>query len=696
MNKNFKIIIILFFLAIFNISESFANEKTVKTKQDAEEVIAKTILNNESTFLSFEIENKANEHFFNLGKIQGFQRYSATYRNKSCWMIPSIGYKISDLPAETQFLLLDRGNSNYLMMIPLVDEKSRCSIGGLNSGELELIAETGDTLTNVSKFLGIYILSGNNPYKMIKKAAIEIQSKLKTFKLREQKKTPWLVDYFGWCTWNALGTDVSQDTLTYAMKHFYENNIPVKYMIVDNGWQDNKDGKLNSYGADLKKFPNGLAPMITNFKNNYGLEKIIMWQALWGTFAGLNESSFPRLEIKTKTFPVERLVMKHAKIEEYENINKVATMGEIFYPGKESKEIIIPDFIPYYNEYFDYLRKQGADGVKIDAMTWVESVGQNRGGRVASMKYMMQGLQSAVNVHFNNEMINCSSLSNDYIFNTLTSNLTRSSGDFFPEKPESHGAHIYTNAHNSFWLGEFILPDWDMFQSGHTAGAFHAAARAISGGPVYTTEEIGAENKDVLNKLMTSKGKLLRCKDVGRVCTSSLFTNPLANEKAVKIYNTNLVGGIVGAFNCSYNPENSVSVSEEIKATDIENIEGEKFAVYSFSNDELIVTSKKYAIPVKLKELDFDLFTYVPIQDGFAPIGVITKYNPGGMISEFNRLSEDIISLKLLEGGNFLSWSEKKPREVFANSKPVKFSYISNNLVVEVPQIEDVIVTITF
>jgi raffinose synthase len=704
--KNIESMRRIFFILIFLLTTSsiYAKKYTTSSKEDIQDVIAKSITSSsEGNFITFKTNKALEVSYINLGGVPGFKQYSSSFRNKSCWMTPSVGAKIADIPAETQFLLIDRGSSDYLMFIPLVDDKARCSLGGIKSDEIELIAETGDSTLLVNEFLGLYMLSGNNPHQMIKKAMTEIQQELKTFKLRSEKSDPWLADYFGWCSWNAMFIHLSTDTLTYAMKHFKQNDIPVKYMIVDNGWLseynapkgDPKRGTLTSFAADKTKFPKGLAPMIADFKENYGLEKMIIWQSLWGTFTGLNKESFGDLAIETNALPVERMVKNVKRVKEEGDINEMATVGKVFYPGYK-RYMAVPDWIPYYDQYFDYLRKQGADGVKIDAMTWVESVGHNRGGRVTQMKEMMKGVQGAVNTHFNNEMINCSSCSNDYLFNALSANLTRSSGDFFPEKPETHGFHIYTNAHTSFWMGEIVMPDWDMFQSGHEAGDFHAAARSISGGPIYTTEVIGDEDTSILKKLMCSNGRLPRCKDVGRVCAESLFTDPASNDKAVKFFNTNLLGGVVGAFNCSYNPGSAVTVSENIKATDIENISGDKFAVYSFSNGALTVKSKNDAIPVNLDELDFDLFTYVPVQNGFAPIGVVTKYNPGGMISEFNYLTDDLVSLKLLEGGKLVAYSEEKPVAVFANSKPVKFSYISNKLEINVPEVEDVIVTIKF
>lgn len=691
MMSNIKVLII--FLFLFN--NSFAGNYTAKSKEDTQNVFSETLKSSSNgNFITFQADKKLDIHNFQLGKVPGFKQYSAAFRNtSSCWMIPSVGNRIENIPSETQFLLIDRGNSKYLMIIPLVDQKTRCSLGG-NSGGLELIAETGDTLTLVDKFLGLYLLSGSNPQAMIKQATAEIQQQLKTFKLRSEKSEPWFADYFGWCTWNALYTKLSSDTLIYAAQKFKENRIPVKYMIIDDGWQSETNGFLDSFAADHKKFPHGLSSLISDLKVNYGIDKVFMWQALWGTFKGLDKNSFGNLAIETNALPAKKMALPNKKTIE-EDINKVATVGKVFYPGAK-RYMAVPDWIPYYNQYFDYLRKQGADGVKVDAMTWVESVGNNRGGRVSEMKNMMQGLQGAVNTHFSNEMINCSSCSNDYLFNALSATVTRSSGDFFPEKPESHGFHVYTNAHTSFWMGDIVLPDWDMFQSGHKSGAFHAAARAISGGPVYTTEVIGTEDKEVLKKLMTSTGRLPRSKDVGRVCTESLFTDPAKNKKAVKIFNTNLIGGVVGVFNCSFNPEKSVSVTEKIKSTDIENRLGDEFAVYRYSTGELSLKSKSQAIPVELYELGFDLFTYVPVKNGFAPIGIVEKYNPGGMISEFNQLADDLIAIKFLEGGKFVAYSEKKPTKVFVNAQSIPFNFISNKLEVDVPKTENALLTVSF
>lgn len=51
-----------------------------------------------------------------------------------------------------------------------------------------------------------------------------------------------------------------------------------------------------------------------------------------------------------------------------------------------------------------------------------------------------------------------------------------------------------------------VWPDYDMFQSYHPHAAYHAIARAISGGPVYLTYEPGKQNFKVLWPLIYSDG----------------------------------------------------------------------------------------------------------------------------------------------------------------------------------------------
>ena len=97
-------------------------------------------------------------------------------------------------------------------------------------------------------------------------------------------------------------------------------------------------------------------------------------------------------------------------------------------------------------------------------------------------------------------------------------------------------------AFNSLWMGNFIHPDWDMFQSTHPCGEFHAASRAISGGPIYISDSVGEHNFELLRSLVLPDGSILRCEYFALPARDCLFENPLHGGKTMlKIWNLNKV-----------------------------------------------------------------------------------------------------------------------------------------------------------
>lgn len=104
------------------------------------------------------------------------------------------------------------------------------------------------------------------------------------------------------------------------------------------------------------------------------------------------------------------------------------------------------------------------------------------------------------------------------------------------------GCHMVHCAYNSLWMGNFIHPDWDMFQSSHPCAEFHAASRAISGGPIYISDTVGNHNFDLLKRLVLPDGSILRCQYYALPTRDCLFEDPLHDGKTMlKIWNLNKV-----------------------------------------------------------------------------------------------------------------------------------------------------------
>ncbi|KAF2316356.1 hypothetical protein GH714_041697 [Hevea brasiliensis] len=174
--------------------------------------------------------------------------------------------------------------------------------------------------------------------------------------------------------------------------------------------------------------------------------------------------------------------------------------------------LVPPEKDDMYEGLHSHLKKVGIDGVKVDVIHLLEMVCENYGGRVDLAKAYYKALTASVRKHFNgNGVIASMEHCNDFmILGTEAISLGRVGDDFWCIDPSGdpngafwlQGCHMVHCAYNSLWMGNFIHPDWDMFQSTHPCAEFHAASRAISGGPIYISDSVGNHNFPLLKRLV--------------------------------------------------------------------------------------------------------------------------------------------------------------------------------------------------
>ncbi|KAG9458067.1 hypothetical protein H6P81_002575 [Aristolochia fimbriata] len=193
----------------------------------------------------------------------------------------------------------------------------------------------------------------------------------------------------------------------------------------------------------------------------------------------------------------------------------------------------------FYNELHGYLAAAGVDGVKVDVQCILETLGAGLGGRVQLTRQYHQALDASIAKNFpDNGCIACMSHNTDALYCSKQTAVVRASDDFYPRDPVSHTIHIAAVAYNSVFLGEFMQPDWHMFESLHPAAEYHASARAISGGPIYVSDAPGKHNFEVLKKLVLPDGSVLRARLPGRPTKDCLFTDPARDGVSLlKIWN---------------------------------------------------------------------------------------------------------------------------------------------------------------
>ncbi|CAI7663254.1 unnamed protein product [Penicillium glandicola] len=332
----------------------------------------------------------------------------------------------------------------------------------------------------------------------------------------------WLSEWYDgltYCTWNGLGQELTEEKILHALNSLKNNGINIVNLIIDDGWQTNdNEGESQfkrgwkQFEAHPKGFPNGLKHTVAAIRQeNPNIEHIAVWHALLGYWGGISPDGDLAQRFKTKKVSIKDPAANGPIVENL--------------PGGTIVAIDPDDIRRFYDEFYNYLTSVGVDSVKTDAQFFLDLLEDP-----ADRREFMTSYQDAWSIaslkHFSTRSISCGSMTPQIIFHSQmpTNKPTlplRNSDDFFPDVPSSHPWHVFCNAHNALLTRYLnVLPDWDMFQTSHPYASFHAAARCVSGGPIYITDEPGKHDLNILDQMTapTVKGitVILRPSVIGR------------------------------------------------------------------------------------------------------------------------------------------------------------------------------------
>ncbi|KAM5547983.1 putative galactinol--sucrose galactosyltransferase 6 [Rosa sericea] len=673
----------------------------------------------EGVFLGAAFDESSSRHVTSLGTLQDGVRFMACFRFKLWWMAQKMGRSGRDVPLETQFLLVetkegsegshlesDGGDEEnqivYAVFLPLIEGPFRASLQGNSGDELELCVESGDVDTKAASFShSVFVHAGTDPFATITEAVRAVKAHLKTFRQRHEKKLPGIVDYFGWCTWDAFYQDVTQEGVEAGLKSLTAGGAPPKFVIIDDGWQSvagdqDKAGELQRLTGikENSKFQHkddGIMTIVNIAKEKYGLKYVYVWHAITGYWGGVR----PGTEYGS--------VLKYPDLSKGVMENEPAWKTDMI--RLQGLGLVNPKSVyKFYNELHSYLASAGVDGVKVDVQCVLETLGAGLGGRVELTRQYHQALDASVSRNFeDNGIIACMSHNTDALYCAKQTAVVRASDDFYPRDRMSHTIHVAAVAYNSVFLGEFMLPDWDMFHSLHPAAEYHASARAISGGPVYVSDAPGKHDFELLKKMVLPDGSVLRARLPGRPTRDCLFTDPARDGVSLlKIWNMNKYTGVVGVYNCqgaawsslerknAFHETKSDAITGYVRGRDVHLIKeaatdpdwNGDCAVYCNRTGELVTLPHNAAMPLSLKVLEHEIFTVSPIRIlapgvSFAPLGLVDMYNAGGAIEDLRYEQQRLVSMEVRGCGKFGVYSSEKPRRCCVGTNEIDFSYDS-------------------
>ncbi|XXG53315.1 hypothetical protein AAC387_Pa03g1425 [Persea americana] len=688
-------------------------------------------------FIGVRSDQEASHLVFPIGKLDGL-RFMCCFRFKLWWMTQRMGSSGKDIPFETQFLIVEGNDGShfsdgnevgggqsplYVVFLPILEGAFRAVLQGNSDSELEICLESGDPA--VKGFEGthlVFVAAGSDPFEVITNAVKAVEKHLQTFSHREKKKMPDILNWFGWCTWDAFYTDVTAQGVRQGLESLEKGGIPPKFVIIDDGWQSvamdatgtaskvqdaanfanrlthikenhkfQKDGKE---GHRVEDPAMGLAHIVSDIKSNHDLKYVYVWHAISGYWGGVKPGVKGLEHYESKmAYPISSPGIQSN--ESCEALNSIATNGL----GLVNPEKVFS----FYNELHSYLSSAGIDGVKVDVQNILETLGAGHGGRVKLAHKYHQALEASIARNFHdNGIISCMSHNTDGLYSSKWTAVVRASDDFWPRDPASHTIHIASVAYNTIFLGEFMQPDWDMFHSLHPMSEYHGAARAVGGCAIYVSDKPGSHDFNLLKKLVLYDGSILRAKLPGRPTKDCLFSDPSRDGKSLlKIWNHNDYSGVLGVFNCQgagwcrvgkknlIHNEQPGTVTGIIRSRDVccsPKIAGDGWngnaIIFSHLGGEVLYLPKNTSLPVTLKSREYEVFTVVPVKElsnggSFAPIGLIKMFNSGGAVKDLRYEIDEsaIVNMKVRGSGVFGAYSSSKPKRVTVDEDAVPFTY---------------------
>jgi len=501
----------------------------------------------------------------------------------SAWTYPWHVKNLGQLPEKLKVSqILFKGKGDHLFILSVVDGGFVSYLTDFRTEGFNIVSDAG-VKHRWRRLLVAVITFGKDPYSLVENAydiAFELTGR--KYGLRKYKELPETFRYLGWCTWNAFWRDITHEKIIEGYKKIREH-IPAAFVLIDDGWMDEKEGELRSFTANKDRFPGDLGETVRELKK-LGARHVGLWLTLNGYWNGIGIDG----EIFEK-------------------------LGDTL---EEIEGMIVPrpeESFKFFGEWFRKIARDGFSFVKVDNQVVVGLAYKEKYPWGVVAEKLHRGVEGAACSN-NLEVLNCMAINPDHIYNWLSSKVARSCIDYIvPHRPSCDKLHIYFNAYNSIWMSQVIWPDWDMFQTHDPMALQQAVARAISGGPIYITDVPGKTVSEVARPLALSDGRIALLDAIAVPIEDVLFRDPYNEEVALKVYNTLTVPGIgkygiVAVFNIH---KDNIELEYSVSPADARLVGG-RYLFFEYFTQKYGILGRDEKVQDRLLGRDVRLYVFVP------------------------------------------------------------------------------------
>ena len=577
--------------------------------------------------------------------VKGEDRpFTAIYSYSDWWMRPAFGTKMEEIPGNVAAIIFDNLDGTYTYVMCAVGTQYKTKIKG-EKGGIRIYLYAQYPMDNIDVQLSFIEATGTSVAELTKEGAAAMCKFMDNgLKLRSEKTMPEVLEYLGWCSWDAFHIFVNHEGLVTKARELTSKGLPVEWAIIDDMWADIPNLKtvpedmplsqmvkimhaspMAAFEGDPDKFPKGMAAAVADLKSA-GIPNVGLWFPATGYWYGLVEGG------------------EAYKLQEGNLVTNVS--GRII-PSCE------PDAAA---RYFDTFCKKavefGCSFVKIDNQgyhnqyRYIAPIGE-------SARAIQRAIDGAAEANFGGALINCMGMPTECMLNRQSSAVSRCSNDFSPENRSWFAKNVVECAYNGLLQGRFYINDWDMFWTDDMQAEKNAVCHAISGGPVYISDPIGRTRPDVIRPLFYNDGRILRLSDSATPTDDCIIGDPRENGRIFKVRNSFAEGAVIAAFNIDGEGR---AVQGTVSAVDAGLDAGKSYAYYEYFTGDFGYVNGDEAIDVTLSDNDeMRYFTFIEKSEK-RPIfiGRIDKFN-----SRLAVVSQSDNEIRLYEGGKFAFLSDE-------------------------------------
>ncbi len=592
-------------------------------------------------------------------RLPRFERGLAITRANAYWFTPRIitPESLLDPSEETPFLLLKHGKANHSVILPIPGNHHTVWLETRN-GRIGLAWRSEDGFGDEPAIA--FTLTGADPANLPSEAIRLLRTRITSFRSRQEKSPACFINHFGWCTWDAFYDKVRAPDVMRGIKALADGGFTPGFVILDDGWQDTQGWSLNSTNCNAK-FPQGLAPLIQRARAS-GVRHFGVWHTLHGYWHGIAQDGPIAKSHRITSIP--------------QNTEAFKGWPENFDPSV--RHALHPDDAPgFYRSFYAELAAAGVDFTKVDGQSATPYFATDPSEDFECHNSFQWSAQCASSQQLTSGGIHCMAHSADILWRLRSAPVFRNSDDFYPTRPfEAQARHLVHNAYHAVFIGLFATPDWDMFHSRHPLALFHAAARALSGGPVYVSDKPGNHDFNLLRRLVLPDGSIPRFESPGLPPANRLFDDPLRDGSPLVIANHGGHASSIALFNCRIEPEPS-----EIKArwspAELAGLSGKQFIAHDPIFSETITLRRNQSrIDTLPSHGGLRLWTVSPISDGLlAPLGLEGYLAAAATITSAETTTPGQIAVTLKHPGTHLFWCARPPASIHHATRSIPFYF---------------------